>query len=86
VTFLQQLNLGSRQHIFPDSRDSLSVSIPEFLLLLYQHGWHVGRSGGKPLENCCGLTVSGTVEDSGAFLKRFFEPNPVVPGHGCILD
>src|SRR5262249_61820205 len=72
------------QHVLPDSRDILSVSIP-FLLLLHQHGWHIGCSGSKPLENLCRLTVSGTVEDSGAFLKRLFEPNPVVRGHSCSL-
>src|SRR5262249_35314051 len=72
------------QHVLPDSRDILSVSIP-FLLLLHQHGWHIGCSGSKPLENPCRLTVSGTVEDSGAFLKRLFEPNPVVRRHSCSL-
>src|SRR5262249_38674470 len=61
------------------------ASASQFLLLLHQCGWHIGCSGSKPLENLCRLTVSGTVEDSGAFLKRLFEPNPVVRGHSCSL-
>src|SRR5215831_1643207 len=54
-------------------------------MLLHQLGWHIGCSGSKPLENLCRLTVSGTVEDGGAFLKRLFEPNPVVRGHSYSL-